>query len=391
MEHLELTWQERGRLWLRLGIRLVLTVLAAVLLLRMGPPLLSLFMPFVLALLMAWILNPIIKLIQRRLGISRKILSLLLLILIFAVVGGLVTVLVYNMAVELKALFFNWENIWASALKPAINNIEVYFSDLFAGLPVQVAAVANSALDQLVTWLYNNIPAMASRAGGAAGSFAFSIPSFAVAAIIFIMATFFISSDYPRLRFLALDKLSDNLHGFLSDVKHTAVAAFGGYAKAEFLLSVGVFFILLLGFFIIRQPYSVLLAFLFSVVDFIPIVGSGTFMIPWAVVDIFTGNYRHAVEIMVIWGIIALFRRIAEPKFVGDHTGLSPILSLVSIYVGMQVAGVWGMILGPILCMILLNIYRLGVLDNMMADLRLAVGDLSALLKHRPPQSRTEE
>ena len=390
MEHLELTWQERGSLWLRLGIRLVLTVLAAVLLLRMGPPLLSLFMPFVLALLMAWILNPIIKLIQRRLGISRKILSLLLLILIFAVVGGLVTVLVYNMAVELKALFFNWENIWASALKPAINNIEVYFSDLFAGLPVQVAAVANSALDQLVTWLYNNIPAMASRAGGAAGSFAFSIPSFAVAAIIFIMATFFISSDYPRLRFLALDKLSHQLRNFLGDVKQTAVAAFGGYAKAEFLLSVSVFFILLGGFLLIKQPYAILLAFFFSVLDFIPLIGSGTIMIPWALVDLFGREYRHAVEIMVIWGVIALFRRLAEPKIVGDHTGLSPIMSLVSIYVGMRLGGVWGMILGPVLCLILLNIYQLGVFDNVTADLRMAVNDISALLKNRPDNSHPQ-
>lgn len=391
MEHLKLTWQERGQLWLRLGIRLVLTVLAVILLVRIGPPLLSLFMPFVLALVMAWVLNPIIKLVQRRVGVSRKILSLLLLLLIFAVVGGLLLVLFYNMKVELTTLFLNWESIWNSTFKPAINNIEITFSDLFAGLPVQVATVANGALDQLVTWLNNNIPAMVSRAGGAVGSFAFSIPSLAVAFIIFIMATFFISADYPRLRFLALDKLSDNLRSFLSDVKHTAVAAFGGYAKAEFLLSVVVFFILLLGFLIIGQPYSVLLAFLFSVVDFIPIVGSGTFMIPWAVVDIFTGNYRHAVEMMVIWGVVALFRRVAEPKFVGDHTGLSPILSLVSIYVGMQIAGVWGMILGPILCMILFNIYQLGVLDNMTADLRLAAGDLSALLKHRPPQDHTEE
>ena len=239
-------------------------------------------------------------------------------------------------------------------------------------------------------WLNAYVPGMVNRLTSAAGSFAVSIPASAVATIIFIMATFFISSDYPRLRFLALDKLSHQLRNFLGDVKQTAVAAFGGYAKAEFLLSVSVFFILLGGFLLIKQPYAILLAFFFSVLDFIPLIGSGTIMIPWALVDLFGREYRHAVEIMVIWGVIALFRRLAEPKIVGDHTGLSPIMSLVSIYVGMRLGGVWGMILGPVLCLILLNIYQLGVFDNVTADLRMAVNDISALLKNRPDNSHPQ-
>ncbi len=351
---------------------------------RVGPPLLSLFMPFVLALVMAWILNPIIKLIQRRVGVSRKLLSLLLLLLLFAVAGGLLTVLVYNMVIELTALVSNGPAIWEGSVKPAIFGIETFFSDLFAVLPAQVSTVANDALDALVHWLNSSVPALITRAGSAAGSIAFSIPSFAVASIIFVMASFFITSDYPRLRFLALDKLSDNLRNFLRDVKHTAVAAFGGYMKAQFILSVAVFFILLVGFLIIGQPYAVLLAFFFAVMDFIPVIGSGTFMIPWAVINLFSGDYRHAIEMMVIWGIIALFRRMAEPKTVGDHTGLSPIMSLMSIYIGMQIAGVGGMILGPVVCLILLNIYKLGVLHNLMNDLRMAISDLSALLKSTP-------
>ena len=110
------------------------------------------------------------------------------------------------------------------------------------------------------------------------------------------------------------------------------MSAFGGYVKAELILSVGVFFILLLGFTLIGQSYTLLLAFLLAVMDFIPIIGAGTVMIPWAVIDLFTGNLRHAIELMVIWGIIALFRRVGEPKAVGDQTGLPPVVSLISIY-----------------------------------------------------------
>ena len=84
---------------------------------------------------------------------------------------------------------------------------------------------------------------------------------------------------------------------------------------------------------------------------------------------------------MVVWGIIALFRRVAEPRVLGGQTGLSPILSLVGVYVGMKLAGVLGMILGPILCLVVINVYRSGVLDNVLSDLRLAAADIGAILR----------
>jgi predicted PurR-regulated permease PerM len=98
----------------------------------------------------------------------------------------------------------------------------------------------------------------------------------------------------------------------------------------------------------------------------------------------YIGDVRGAISLMVIWGIIALFRHVAEPKVLGSQTGLSPILSLVSIYIGMRLGGVAGMILGPILCLVFLNIYRSGLFEGASADLKLAVRDISALLKSGP-------
>jgi predicted PurR-regulated permease PerM len=110
-------------------------------------------------------------------------------------------------------------------------------------------------------------------------------------------------------------------------------------------------------------------------------------MVPWAAADMILGDYRHALGLMAVWGLVALFRRVAEPKILGDQTGLSPLLSLVSVYVGMKLRGVAGMILGPILCLVALNLIRSGVLDRSLADLRLAVGDLSAILRGESSQA----
>ena len=94
---------------------------------------------------------------------------------------------------------------------------------------------------------------------------------------------------------------------------------------------------------------------------------------------------------MAVWGLVALFRRVAEPKILGDQTGLSPLLSLASVYVGMKLAGVPGMILGPVLCLVALNLVRSGVLDRSLTDLRLAGGDISAILRGGDQESEKAE
>jgi predicted PurR-regulated permease PerM len=135
---------------------------------------------------------------------------------------------------------------------------------------------------------------------------------------------------------------------------------------------------------LVRQSYALLLALALAVLDFIPIVGAGTVMVPWAVIALFTRDYHTAISIMVIWGVVVLYRRVAEPKIVGNQTGLSPILSLLSIYVGMKLAGVPGMILGPILTLIALNLAGLGLFHGVRLDLAAAADDLAAILSHYP-------
>ena len=386
----ELTWRDRGRLWMRLGIRLALVLLLIQGLRYLGPPLLELFMPFVLALLVAWLLNPLVKRLQKRLGLSRGFLSLLLILLAFAAVGGVLFALSHSLFNEVSSLVNNWQDLWAS-VQAGITTVGEELDKFVAYLPEEVELFFNSMLDKLNAWVQNVLPELLKNVGTRAGSFAMSIPSFVVALIVFIMGAYFITADYPHLRFLVTDRMPQGVRDFFSRIKHTALGAFGGYVRAEVIISVGVFAILLVGFVFIRQGYAVLLALLLAILDFIPIIGSGTVMVPWAIIDLLTGNWPHAIGLMVVWGVVCVFRRVAEPKAVGSQTGLSPILSLVSMYVGMKLAGVLGMILGPIVCLVFLNICRTGVFDGLVADVTLAVRDTAALLRDRPPRSGDRE
>ena len=383
MEHKQLTWPQRGALWLRLGIRLGLTALAVWLAARFGRPLLSLFAPFLLALIAAAALNPLVKKLQRLLGWNRQVLTLLLLFLIFGLLGGGLALLVYAAAGQLVSLVQNWGGLLDS-LQAVMDQLEALFARLLTLVPPQVNEIVENAGDSLFQWLSEAAPAALGNLGLEAGERAMGLPAFLVALVIFIMATFLLTADYPYLRSRYVQHLDEGLLRFLGQLRTTALGAFGGYVKAEFLLSVGVFFILLAGFFLIRQPYGLLLSLGLAVMDFIPIIGAGTVMVPWAFVALFTGDLSAAVELMAIWGVIALFRRVMEPKFVGDQTGLSPILSLVSIYVGMKLAGVLGMVFGPVVLLVVLNLAGMGMFRGARLDLEAAARDIAAILSQRP-------
>ena len=380
MERGELTWRERGRLWVRLGIRLLLAVGIVLILRYLVPPLLSLLMPFVLALVTAWLLNPLVKGLQRRLGLSRGVLSLFLILLAFAAAGAILFGLGYSLFSEVSALLDNWEGSW-DTLQTGADALGAWLDKLLAYLPAEVETFVNENLDQLWSAFSGWVSSVVPMVGTWAGSIAMGVPSFVVALIVFIMAAYFITADYPHYRFLMADRLPPEVRSFVAHVKHTALGAFAGYVRAEVIISAGVFAILLVGFLFIGQPYAVLLALALAVLDFIPIIGSGTIMVPWAVIDLVTGSWTHALGLLVVWGIICVFRRVAEPKAVGSQTGLSPILSLISMYVGMRLAGVLGMILGPIVCLVAINVARTGIFDGLVADLALAVRDTAALLR----------
>ena len=385
MNEQKLSWPERGKLWARLGIRLALLALALWLLRAVGLPLLSFFAPFVAALITAAILHPPVRWLQRRLGMYRKISALLILLLLFGLLGAGIGYLGYAAGVELIALVQNWDSLLAN-LQSTLDQMETMFAQLWNMVPPQLTASMESITSGLFEWLSSAVPNLLNVLVEYTTNKARGIPDVVLAFIIYLMACYMLTVDYPYLRSRAAQHTHQRLLRFLKQVRDTALAAFGGYLRAEFLLSVVVFFILLVGFFVIGQPYGLLLALGLAVMDFIPIIGAGTVMVPWAVIDVFMGSYLHGVELMVIWGVIALFRRVGEPKFVGDQTGLSPIVSLISIYIGWRAAGVLGMILGPTIALIAWNLVKLGIFEGVRLDLAAAAEDIMAILRERPPR-----
>lgn len=377
-------------LWFRLLIRLILLLLTAVFLSRFGGKLLSLFAPFLLAFAAAVVLNPAVKWIQHGLGWSRQLACLILLVLLFGLAGTALFSLLYAAGKEVMDLAMNWDRLLL-IIQAALERVDDLFYHFLAVLPVDLVEMVQETMQSFFVWLNGVIPEALTGVVQVMGTKVVNAPTFAVAFLMFMMGMFFITADYPYLRTKVIQRMDEDLLQFLGQIRATALGAFGGYLKAQVLLSVGVFFILMAGFTLMRQPYSLLLALGLAILDFIPLLGSGTVMVPWAVVALLLKDYEQALGIILIWGFIAAFRRIAEPKFVGDQTGLSPILSLISIYIGMKLGGVAGMVLGPILLLIGINLSGMGLFRGVQSDLRYATWDIMAILSQRIEKEETSK
>lgn len=385
MDHMPMTWEERGRLWLRLGLRGILLLGGLALLVFVGLPLLSLLSPFVFALVLAWVLNPAVRWLQRHSGAPRKAVSMVLVILVFAVIGGVLFGLGWMAVDQVRSLFDNRQSVLdelLDGLVSVVNSVGGWLEGLGGIVPQGVLTTSEDLMDTLVGWVRGlDVSGWLTQMAGQAPSMVTNVSGFAVALVVFMMASYFITGDYPRLRFELTERVPIVARDFCRSVKDIFMSAFGGYLKSQLILSFGVFMILTVGFLFMKQPYGLLLAFGLAVLDFIPIIGAGTVMVPWAVVDMVLAQYGEAAALMAVWGVIVLFRRFAEPKVLGDQTGLSPILSLVGIYLGMKLGGVLGMVVGPLLLLVCINLAKLGIFRPVLDDLALAAGDISAILR----------
>lgn len=371
---------EEKRLWLRLGLRLGLGAAAFWLAKEGGPVLLSLLGPFLAAALAAAGLDRPVGYLQDVLGLPRWLVTLVLLLALLALVGGGSVFLLYEAGKELLALLQNWDSLLSGVERLGWQLGESLQRGMRLTPPV-LLETAQELAGRILNWVGEAVPAALGGLAAAAGQTAKHLPGWVVAVLVFGMTTYFFTSDYPHLRTRLLALVGEKNRRVLRSLRGSALGALGGYLRAQALLSVGVFFLLLGGFVLTGQDYALLLALGLAVLDFIPVVGAGTVMVPWAGVALLARQYPTAIRVMVIWGVIALFRRLAEPRVLGEQTGLSPVASLASVYVGMRLGGVPGMIFGPVVLLVILQLADMGMFRGAQRDVQQAARALGRVLQ----------
>ena len=148
-----------------------------------------------------------------------------------------------------------------------------------------------------------------------------------------------------------------------------------------FQIMIIIFAILFVFFYFIGVEYAALLALITSILDFLPFIGTGTVIMPWALYSVITGKYGTAVILVIAYLVTMLARRLLEPKLVGDSIGLSPFYTLISMFIGYRLMGMLGLILGIPIGMILKVFYEEGLFDNTIRGIKILIHDINEYRK----------
>ena len=219
-------------------------------------------------------------------------------------------------------------------------------------------------LNDLVTNLGSLVNDIAPKGVEVIGSVASNVTNGLIGIVVMILSAYFFIAEKDRMGEEMERLLPEGAIHTVTNVKNRLVSALGGFMKAQFKIMFIIFVILLIGLMILRSPYALLFALLIAFLDLLPILGTGTILIPWAVISFLNGNIRQTIFLIILYVICLLARQMLQPKIIGESLGLGTLPTLVLIYVGYKLSGMKGMILALLIGVIFITLFRIGLFDN---------------------------
>ena len=316
--------------------------------------------PFLLAFALAGLMEPAVRWLASHgwprgaaAGLGTLTLTALLLRGLAALIGWLGS-LGAELADEVPALVRALGN-WLQELEAWAERAVRYAPEGSTGLLNAVLESASQAL--------SGIPGSLSRAAleGMTG-LAQAGPDLLLFAATAGIGTYFLSAGFPRvLRFLGA-QLPERTREKLRELWQDLRLSFGGFLRAQLILMAMTFFELLLAFLLLGVRGAAGLAAVTALVDAMPVFGTGTVLLPWALAAALLGQSGLGLGLVITWLVVNLMRSCVQAKLLGDQIGLDPLASLLAIYVGWRAMGVWGMLLFPLLLVTLDQLNEKGLL-----------------------------
>jgi sporulation integral membrane protein YtvI len=174
--------------------------------------------------------------------------------------------------------------------------------------------------------------------------------------ILTVLSTYFISKDYDSFRLSLKEQVPDSWVKQYRIIKGDILVALFGYLKATLIFSAVSFVQLFIGFLILKVQYAFILAVIIALFDAFPALGTGLFLVPWSLYALVTGDHKLAVGLIILNVLVVVVRQLISPKILGEQFSIHPVSTMISMYVGLKVLGVIGLIFGPVILLILKSV-----------------------------------
>ena len=315
------------------------------------------YMPFLVAFVISLIVEPAIKYIMKKTKLTRRTSSIIIFVTVSIIILGSFTWLIITLFSESSSLLQGLNEYFNKARDIFDNFISSFDFDKIHLSEEILTVVQNSTgdiLNKLSNWLRDSLTGLLNLVT--------SLPSIAICIGITVIALYFICVD----KIYILDQIEHHLPKLwvkkIGVHLRDLIKTLGAYLKAEASLILISFIISLIGLYTFKfvglnVEYPLLMALFIGFVDALPILGSGTVMIPWAIICGINGDIKLGISVIVLLIIMSIVRQFLEPKLVSKNIGVHPIFTLIAMYTGFKFIGVIGLLVGPIILIIVKNIF----------------------------------
>lgn len=368
----------KGNVYLKIIVNLIIYALVILSLVFIFPVILKFFLPFLIAWIIATIANPLVKFLEKRVKIVRKLSSFIVIILVIAIVILALYGLIRFILNQISSLIDDLPNI-IQLINDAIDQVGENLRGLVGLLPAEV----QGAVDQFIENIRDSINGFISsgRVSAATISFTRNILDYILMIIIVFISSYFFIKDRDIIAEKTRRLMPEDILEKYDLINYHFKYAVGGYFKAQFKIMFIMIIIMFIGFRLIGTKYSLLLAIITGLIDVLPVFGTGFILWPWALVELILGNYFDALFLMIIYLVCQLIKNVLQPKIVGDSIGMDPLLTLLLMYTGYRLAGFIGMIVAIPLGLIIYNLYEVGMFNNIIGGLKILIKDINEYRK----------
>lgn len=313
--------------------------------------------PFVMALILAAIIDPGVDFLEKKLKVPRGISSFVLLIILIAFIGTLIALVITQLIYELSSLA-DIAPKYAGTINNSILDIVDRIRMYYITLPPNITSFFENNLQSIL----NNISLIARNLATGLLGLAAKLPNFFFTTLITLVSTFFISKDKWLILNFFKRQLPPNWAQHAKNIQVDLFKTFFGFLRAEATIMFITFMEVSIGLTMLGFNYAFLLGLIVSFVDILPVLGSGTILVPWALYNIIMKNYMIGIYILVLYGFITIVRQMIEPKIVGQSIGLHPLVTLLSMFIGAKLFGGLGLIMGPVFVVIFKALQKAGII-----------------------------
>lgn len=350
-------WQEHAA-----KVFLILSGLAAAYLLFSH--VLWLILPFLSAFLLAAVIRPGAAFLERKWKLPRRVGAVLLLVLLLAVLGILITLGCRQLILEMQKLTDHIKN----GELPNIHLEEVF--EVLTGLTEHIPLLSHlksresseaiwAQIDaKLAEIIADTLQRWSAKIPNLIATLLRGIPEAIIFLLTFFLAAFYCCADGDKISVTLISFLPESLRCRIPEGRARLARLGGRYLRAYFMLFLMTFVELLIGFTVLRFPYTFLPAMLIALVDILPVLGVGTVLVPWGCIELLRGHIASGTGLLILCGIMMLLRQIIEPHIIGDSLGLHPLATLFAAYVGFALFGLFGMLLGPAVALIVKGLLK---------------------------------